>query len=375
MRHPLRVAALTVPEDNTRMRLRHARVASARPWPARAALAWVLALGFVPLAGAQELDPGAYAVAPIGVNVFILTNSSSFGDLAFDPAGPIDEASAAINTTVFGYVRVVNVAGRSGQIAIGVPVVAGHLEGRYLGEPAEVDRYGPGDTRVRMAVNLYGAPAMDRKAFVQHRRPRLVGASLTVGVPTGRYSSERLINIGSNRWAFKPEIGLMMARGRWTFETYGGVWLFTKNADFYRGSVRTQDPIGSLQFHVQYMFGPRLLLSANSNFYTGGRTTVNDRENLDLQRNSRIGRDADSAAVGRPYPARCRQSRRRHDDRRRLHEHRDRFSAGVGWGLDPELTCVGDVAQAFRPARARVGRAEARRHLGGPIVNTSELRR
>ena len=289
MRHPLRVAALTVPEDNTRMRLRHARVASARPWPARAALAWVLALGFVPLAGAQELDPGAYAVAPIGVNVFILTNSSSFGDLAFDPAGPIDEASAAINTTVFGYVRVVNVAGRSGQIAIGVPVVAGHLEGRYLGEPAEVDRYGPGDTRVRMAVNLYGAPAMDRKAFVQHRRPRLVGASLTVGVPTGRYSSERLINIGSNRWAFKPEIGLMMARGRWTFETYGGVWLFTKNADFYRGSVRTQDPIGSLQFHVQYMFGPRLLLSANSNFYTGGRTTVNDRENLDLQRNSRIG--------------------------------------------------------------------------------------
>ena len=142
---------------------------------------------------------------------------------------------------------------------------------------------------MRIAVNLYGAPAMDRKAFAAHRATRLVGASLSVAMPFGQYSSDRLINIGSDRWAFKPEMGLVHIFGRWTVETFGGVWLFTKNEKIYRGSVRTQKPIGSVQLHVQYAIRPRLLLSGNVNAYSGGRTTVNGRQNLDLQRNSRVG--------------------------------------------------------------------------------------
>jgi hypothetical protein len=103
------------------------------------------------------------------------------------------------------------------------------------------------------------------------------------------YSSNRLINIGNNRWAFKPELALVHSVRRWTIEVYGGVWLFTKNESFYRDSLRTQNPIGSAQLHVHYVVRPRLVLSANANFYTGGRTTVNGRHNLDLQRNSRVG--------------------------------------------------------------------------------------
>jgi hypothetical protein len=262
----------------------HARTVSVR----------ILTLGLVwwcnvSVALAQELEPGAYAVAPRGMNVFVASTASSFGDVAFDPTGPIDEARASIHLMTLGYGRSWNLVGRSAQLAVGVPILAGHLDGRFLGEPASVSRYGPGDPRVRVAVNLYGAPAMARAAFASHRRPRLVGASLTVSAPLGRYTSERLINIGNNRWAFKPEIGVVFVRKRWTFETYGGVWLFTKNDDGYKGAVRTQAPIGSMQFHVQYAFAPRLLVSANTNYYLGGRTTVNDAANVDLQRNSRVG--------------------------------------------------------------------------------------
>jgi hypothetical protein len=248
-------------------------------------------------ARAQELEPGAYAVAPLGMNVFVISNGSSVGDVAFDPTGPIDEASASINVTTLGYGRSWSLAGRSAQVAVGVPIVAGHLDGRFLGESASVSRYGPGDPRMRVAVNLYGAPAMARQAFASHRRPRLVGASLTVSAPLGRYTSDRLINIGNHRWAFKPEIGVVFVRGRWTFETYGGVWLFTENDDGYKGAVRAQAPIGSAQFHVQYAVRPRLLVSANANCYGGGRTTVNDKANVDLQRNSRVG-----VTVTRPLP-------------------------------------------------------------------------
>jgi hypothetical protein len=238
---------------------------------------------------AQELEPGAYAVAPVGLNVVVVANTFSFGDIAFDPSGPIDEARSRINATALGYIRAVNLAGRSGQIAVAVPIIVGHIEGRYLGEPAEVTRSGVGDVRLRLAINLYGAPAMDRKEFAAHRRTRSVGASLVVAMPTGPYSSDRLINIGNDRWGFKPELGLVHSAGRWTVEVYGGVWLFTTNERFYRGSVRAQDPIGSAQFHVHYAIRPRLGLSGNVNFYAGGRTTVNGQQRLDLQRNSRFG--------------------------------------------------------------------------------------
>lgn len=238
---------------------------------------------------AQELEPGAYAVAPKGLNVLVIANTFSFGDLAFDPAGPISDASARINATAIGLARMLNLGGRSAQLSVGVPFVGGHVEGLYAGERAEVTRAGLGDPRVRFAVNLYGAPTMDRKTFATYRQRRLLGASLTVSMPLGSYSRERLINIGSHRWAFKPEVGFVSSVGKWTLEVFGGVWVFTENDEFYRGTVRTQDPLASLQFHLQYDLKPRLQISGNANFYTGGRTSVNDAENLDLQRNSRLG--------------------------------------------------------------------------------------
>jgi hypothetical protein len=250
------------------------------------ATAWLVA-GHVAIA--QELEPGAYAIAPVGVNVLVVSNTLSSGDMAFDPSGPIEDGRGTINVTTVGYGRAWSLMGRLTQVVVALPMVTGRLEGRVLGEFASVDRFGLGDPRVRLAVNVYGAPAMDRKAFAAHRPSTIVGVSLTTAVPLGQYSRERLINIGNARWAFKPEIGVVHAIGRWTIETYGGVWLFTTNDRFYGGTERSQRLIGSAQLHVQYAVRPRLVISGNANFYTGGRTTIDGRDNLDLQRNSRVG--------------------------------------------------------------------------------------
>ena len=48
------------------------------------------------------------------------------------------------------------------------------------------------------------------------------GVSIRVVAPTGQYDPAKLINYGSNRWAFKPEIGLSQRRGHWVVDTYGG---------------------------------------------------------------------------------------------------------------------------------------------------------
>jgi hypothetical protein len=110
-----------------------------------------------------------------------------------------------------------------------------------------------------------------------------------VSAPSGQCDPSKLINIGSNRWAFKPELGVSKTGGSWYLELYGGVWFFGANADYFGGSVREQDPLGTFQAHVSHTFKPRLWLAADATFYTGGRTTVDGVAKADLQRNSRVG--------------------------------------------------------------------------------------
>jgi hypothetical protein len=40
---------------------------------------------------------------------------------------------------------------------------------------------------------------------------------------------------------------------------------------------------------VIYTFHPMLWLAVDGNYYTGGRTTIDGKENFDLQKNSRVG--------------------------------------------------------------------------------------
>ena len=240
-------------------------------------------------AAAQELEPGAYWPLPTSLNIVTVVNSFNSGDLAFDPSAPIDEASALINTTALALMRTFNLAGRSASASLMLPVVAGHIEGLYLGEPAEVGRFGLGDPRLKLAMNLYGAPAMTPKDFASYRQGRILGLSLIVASPLGQYDSTKLINIGTNRWSFKPELGVSTTRGNWVLEGMAGVWLFTDNTDFLGARTREQDPIVATQIHVTYKFTRSMWLAGDANYFTGGRTTIGGKENLDLQRNSRIG--------------------------------------------------------------------------------------
>ena len=131
----------------------------------------------------------------------------------------------------------------------------------------------------------------------------MVGVSVTVAPPLGQYDSAKLINLGTNRWSFKPEVGFSRAFGQWVVEAMAGVWLFTDNDDFFGGSTRTQDPIAATQFHLTYRFTRRMWLAADANYFTGGQTTIGGRRNIDLQRNSRVGATF-SAAIGRGHAIR-----------------------------------------------------------------------
>jgi hypothetical protein len=259
-------------------------------------LAATVVVLLTPVCGtAQELEPGAYWPIPKGLNIVTAVNTFNWGDVAFDPSAPIDDASATINTTAIAFTRAFSLAGRSANAGVVLPVVGGHLEGMYLGEPAEVGRFGLGDPRLRFAMNLYGAPAMTPQEFASYRHRTIVGVSVTVAPPLGQYDSSKLINLGTNRWSIKPELGVSRAYGQWIVEAMAGVWLFTDNADFVGGRTREQDPVVATQVHVTFKFSRSMWLAADANYFTGGQTTIGGRQNLDLQRNSRIGATFSSA--------------------------------------------------------------------------------
>ena len=249
-----------------------------------------LALELMPAsASAQELTPGAYWPLPVGINIVTLVNSVNWGDVTFDPALPAENARGTIDTIASAYTRTLSIAGRSANAAVQNPLLGGHVQGLYFGVPAERGQFGLGDPRLSLGVNLYGAPAMTPQAHATYRMRTIVGASLTVAAPLGQYDDAKLLNLGSNRWALKPEIGLSRAAGRWIVEVMAGIWLFTDNRDFSGGHTREQDPIASVQGHVTYRFSPRVWLAGDANFYRGGQTTVDGVRHLDLQRNARVG--------------------------------------------------------------------------------------
>lgn len=241
-----------------------------------------------PLVG-QELEPAAYKVVPINVNLLQFGYVLAIGDVNFTPALPVEDAEATIYTMTVMYGRTLGILGRSANLGVVAPYSRGHLEGIYLGNFTEVDRSGFRDPMFRLAVNLHGGPAMGVKEFAAYQPKTNVGASLRILAPLGQYDRSKLINLGSNRWSFKPEVGVTRALGSWSFEFYAGVWLFTDNTDFFGGKTREQDPIGSFQLHALYTFKPGMWLAFDVNYYNGGTTRVDGLENLDLQQNSRVG--------------------------------------------------------------------------------------
>lgn len=253
-----------------------------------ALVVFILAIG-TSGAGAQEIEPRAYTNTPIGLNFLIVGYGYAEGGVAADPSVPLTNANVRNHSAVLSYVRSLDVWGRSGKLDVLLPYawVSGSAE--FAGQPRQGEVSGFGDPKLRFSVNFYGAPALTLKEFAGYRQDTIIGGSVQVSVPTGQYDADKLLNIGTNRWSVKPELGVSKAWGAWTLELAAGTTFFSDNNDFLGGNTREQDPIHSVQGHVLYGFRSGTWVSLSGTYYRGGRTTVNGVPGDDLQRNSRLG--------------------------------------------------------------------------------------
>jgi hypothetical protein len=236
------------------------------------------------------MEPRAYSPSPVGTNFVLAAIGGSRGALLFDPTTPITDASADLALTTVGYGRTFGLAGRQGLVAIAIPYAWGEAEGLVEGESRRRDLAGFGDLRVKASLNLMGPKAMSVEEFRKAPRRTILGISLAVQAPTGMYNETKLINLGTNRWSFKPEVGVSIPVGRWYVDVYAGAWFFTTNEHFYPGdATRRQDPLLVMQTHASYTFKNRAWIAIDATWYGGGRSTVDSNPPSSRQSNSRLG--------------------------------------------------------------------------------------
>ncbi len=239
---------------------------------------------------AQDLEARSYAVVPKGLHALAGSFTYSSGNVISGLTSPIQDLD--VKTSAFGiaYVQTFSFFNKLARVALSLP--GGHLSGtaKAYGVDTSGSRTGFYDGRIKFGVNLLGSPVMAPRDFRKFQEHTVLGASLVISVPIGQYYSDKLINMGTNRWGFKPEIGISHREGRFYYEMYTGVWFFTANNRYYKNTSQLdQKSLFSFQAHVDYVFKSSCWLAVNGGYADGGSTTLNGIERDDAQRNWRLG--------------------------------------------------------------------------------------
>jgi hypothetical protein len=237
------------------------------------ALAAALLGAALPARG-QELEPRSYVNTPVGINFVIAGYGYTRGDVVFSPSVPIEDAEVDVQSGAVAYLRAIDVFGLSGKAGVIVPFAEASGSALAFGERRNREVFGLADPTLRLSVNLYGAPALTMEEYAEWEQDLIVGATLNVSPPLGQYDDTKLLNVGTNRWTIKPEIGASQALGeRFTAEVSAAAAFFTRNDDFLGGTLE-QDPLYSVQAHLVYQMRIGIWAAVDATYYGGGATTT-----------------------------------------------------------------------------------------------------
>jgi hypothetical protein len=139
-------------------------------------------------------------------------------DISVDPVLRIENVNMEMHTWAAKYIRTFELFEKSARIDISQAYHDGRWSGVVDGVSTSVKRNGFSDSIVRFSINLIGAPPLGGQEYATYRAQKneetIVGMGLEMQLPTGEYMSDKLINLGTNRFTFRPQIGLVHNRER-----------------------------------------------------------------------------------------------------------------------------------------------------------------
>ena len=244
---------------------------------------------------AQFTDPRNYENFPVGVNQIELAYDYARADESIDTSLVIEGAQLNLNQWTLTYTRYFGLFGRTAWFAPSIPFAV--LDGSVSGTNASASVGGVGDSSYEFAWLVKGGPALSPAQFANYKPTTVLGLTVSVTAPTGLYHADKILNLGSDRWSFRPEIGLSYPFGpdqKWAFDAYANSYFYTDNTAYRGAEVLRQGPLPALEAHVSRAFGRQgtVVASLDARYSFRGDTSIDGVGQNDSQKNFIVGSEA-----------------------------------------------------------------------------------
>ena len=245
---------------------------------------------------AQFTDARTYDNAPVGVNQFELDYGYAHTNTSIDTSLIIAGAELNLNQGSIDYTGYFSAIKRLAWFKASVPLAG--LDGSVNGTRLEASRIGAGDSSYEVAMLLKGGPALSVQQFADYKPATTVAMSLTVTAPTGVYNGKKLLNLGADRWLFKPELAVSHPFGpeqKWEADAYLNGSFFTNDTSFHGGEILRQQALPGVEAHLSYSFIKELWISIDTRYSFRGDTFIDGVNQHNGQQNFVLGSEANIA--------------------------------------------------------------------------------
>ncbi|MCB1654706.1 MAG: transporter [Pseudomonadales bacterium] len=248
---------------------------------------WTLAL--VPILGYTD-NARDWQNLPTDLNMLFGYYSRIDTNTPIDTSLPIDGLSLNADVYIMRYARSFAVDGRNSAIQILQPyadISASFDDARFFSGTKH--NGGMGDTQVVLVHNIFGGPALSKEEFARWKPETFLTGALWITTPTGDYDKNKVINIGANRWVFKPEIGFGTPFGPTWLEVNTWVSLYGDNDEYQGNGKLEQKPLYAVEGHYSYTINPALWASLDATYSAGGETRIDGDWQDNKQANTLVG--------------------------------------------------------------------------------------
>jgi len=236
-----------------------------------------MALTFAANAPAYAQDDGArlYMLVPDKTTIASLRLHLLHSNVAADEGTVNEDNHLDTKLAVFQFVQALRFGSDQGFIFLVVP--ASHISANALTDQLT----GFGDAQLGFVYGVYGTPALTPADYANHPPGLAVNLLAKIFFPTGKYSSERSVNVGANRWALRLGAPIVYAIGERmadphliTIEAMPTVTFYTANDEPFGASRTKQKPLFIFEGHLTRGFTPSFWASLDLLWREGGEVRI-----------------------------------------------------------------------------------------------------
>jgi hypothetical protein len=242
---------------------------------------------------AQDDGARVYMMVPDGTTVASIRLHYLHSNLSVDP-GTVEGNDLNTALAVFQFVQTLNIANDQSFAFLVVPASKIKTNANVPGAKDSIS--GLGDVQLGFVLGVHGTPALSPSEYAAYPPGLAINLLAKVFFPTGKYSGDRSINIGANRFALRLGVPIVYAIGERmadphlaTVELMPTVTFFGTNDNPLNADRTKQKPLFVFEGHLTRGFGPRFWGSLDLLWRRGGEVEVDGADADNFQHALSLG--------------------------------------------------------------------------------------